>query len=481
MSTYREKVASAASYRESAFSFPERARRLKNGAANFNRDENGSVAIIFALSAFIITSLVGGAVDYGRATTARAQMQNTLDAAALASARVWQVSGDMHAAQTAAENYYNNNRPRWLESSTMTFHSDSANNKITLDATGDLVAPFLSAAKSIGNTMSGKPAGKYVYTVEAASQATLAVGGNAETNLEVSLMLDVTGSMGGQKIQDLKDSAKDLVDILVWDDQSEYSARVALAPFADRINVGQYASAMTGLPATRTVSTTTGKGKKQVTTTSTEYLKQCVTDRWGVAQFKDDAPDRKNYEMSPYDGRPNASEADQYQANNGNCARPTAEIMPLTNDKQALKDRIDSMTAGGMTAGALGTQMAWYLLSPNWGNVWPSQSKPVAYGTAKTQKIAVLMTDGEYNFHRGQNWNSSSVGAFAKNTCRGMKDEGITVYTIGFQLPARGQSRDVLMDCASDSTKFYEASDGVALRAAFRDIALQLAKLRLTQ
>jgi hypothetical protein len=49
-------------------------------------------------------------------------------------------------------------------------------------------------------------------------------------------MLDVTGSMCSPctKIQAVQSAAKDLIDIVVWQDQSQYYSRVALAPFAER-------------------------------------------------------------------------------------------------------------------------------------------------------------------------------------------------------------------------------------------------------
>ncbi|MFV0295845.1 MAG: pilus assembly protein TadG-related protein [Hyphomicrobiaceae bacterium] len=455
--------------------------RLSHLFLRFVREDRGSVAIMFALSSLVILSLVGGAVDYGRASLARQQLQHSVDASVLAAARVWETTHDMGAAEQTAQNYFNSNQPRMLNDSTAMFSSDAAKNKLVLDGAGHIAAPFLSAAGAIGSRLFRSPSEGYSYAVSASAQAIVGIGSNAPTDLEVALMLDVTSSMTGQKLTDLKDAANDLIDILVWDDQSQYSSRVALAPFADRINVGKYAGAMTGLPLTRDLTSKTGKGKNSKTATATGHLIQCVTDRWGVAQFKDDPPDAKNFEMSPYDGRATASVDDQYQSDTGTCARPTAEIMPLTSDKEALKARVNSMTAGGSTAGALGTQMTWYLLSPNWSGIWPGESAPASYTSTRTQKIAVLMTDGEYNYHRGEKWNSASVNAFAKNTCRGMKEKGIIVFTVGFELPDGGRARDVLMDCASDQSKFYDAADGTALRAAFRDIALELARLRLTQ
>ena len=60
------------------------------------------------------------------------------------------------------------------------------------------------------------------------------------SNVEIALMLDVTGSMCDPctKIDAVKSAAKDLIDIVVWADQSQYYSRVALAPFAEAVNAG---------------------------------------------------------------------------------------------------------------------------------------------------------------------------------------------------------------------------------------------------
>ena len=57
--------------------------------------------------------------------------------------------------------------------------------------------------------------------------------------LEVALVLDQTGSMAGQKIANLKLAAKDLIDIVVWDNQTDdYYAKVAIVPYAAGVNAG---------------------------------------------------------------------------------------------------------------------------------------------------------------------------------------------------------------------------------------------------
>jgi len=87
-------------------------------------------------------------------------------------------------------------------------------------------------------------------------------------------------------------------------------------------------------------------------------------------------------------------------------------VYPLSDDKDALKRRIDKLTTAGSTAGHLGTAWAWYLLSPKWNSVlsqaFPSAKPAGAYsdlttknakGAPKLRKIAVLMTDGDYNIN----------------------------------------------------------------------------------
>ena len=185
-------------------------------------------------------------------------------------------------------------------------------------------------------------------------------------------------------------------------------------------------------------------------------------------------------------------------------------IMPLTSDKAALAARIDSFQATGPTGGAMATQWAWYMLSPNWDNIWTGPGKPGPYsdlalktdtGQPKLKKIAVLLTDGVYNTYRA--WNDQGgvlMSNYAQKVCREMKAQGITIYTIGFglnELSAGDQAiaTATLQECSTNHTiedgtrvfNFYDVHTGTpgqtanALRGAFRDISLQLTQLRLTE
>lgn len=402
-------------------------------ARRFRRDRTGSVAIIFALSVVMIVGIVGGAVDYGRWINAKSKQQAALDSAVLAAGRAYQVTyGNTSTALSTANQYYTRLKSHWLATDNTTFSIAPTGKTVSGVSDGSVSTPFLAVA--------GVPK----LPVYVSAQATMAAGGNADSSVEISVMLDVTGSMGGQKIEDLKAAAKDLIDIAVWEDQSEYTSHVAIAPFSEHVNVGRdYYQAVTGNAAP-------GWGTSQT----------CVRERSTFDRYTDVVPTSGDY----FDPGPTS----------GTC-RPQSVIMPLSNNKSQLKAHIDSLSTDGRTAGHLGTAWAWYLLSPKWNSVWNGAATASNYGT-KTRKIAILMTDGEYN----QQYSGPSSRDQARTLCSNMKQTGITVYTVGFQLSSGGDAYNTLLGCASDPSYFFNSTTGDELKQAFREIALQLVQLRLS-
>lgn len=437
-----------------------------------DKNASGNVSIIFGLSAVSLMLMVGGAIDVARVYSAKSKVQAVLDSAALAGGRAVQLSAshDPTAGITAATSYFQEMRPPHIGGAAPDF--GLVDNSSTLRGTISLsvATPFL------------KLVGFPQMQATLISEAEIASGGDGGSNLEISLMLDTTGSMAGQKIEDLKVAAKDLVDIVVWDDQSAATSRVALAPFAPRVNVGSYMAQVSGMSA--------NWGGKT--------LKTCVTERTGAEALTDAAP-AANAWLNAYDGARTHNNSNYSPS--GSCTSPSEEILPLTTNKTLLKERIDAFTAGGSTAGALGTAWAWYLLSPKWNSIWPSVSQAGSYadltvlgpkGAPKLQKIAVLMTDGIYNTTGGTSYGDTSsqattISQTAAQLCTAMKAAGIKVYTVGFQLGGSQLAIDTLRNCASTapedpagtSSYFFNAANGDELKAAFRQIALQLTTLRL--
>ena len=388
----------------------------------FAEDRCGNVAMIVAACAVAMFGLVGVGLDFARTISVRQSAQNALDAAALAAAEL-QSRGDASAADVkrlAAAMFIANmgqDIPHVCAEPAM--RRDPATGLVALDVACD-TPTTLSA----------------IFGFSKLSFTTASTAQYGRTKLDVALMLDVTGSMSGQKLRDLKDAAKLLVDTVVDPTGASDDVRVALAPFSASVNAGAYFRRATG-------ATSGGN---------------CVTERIGAEAYTDNAPGPGAYSV----------------VGPANC--PAAAIMPLENDAATLKRRIDTFAAGGQTAGHIGIAWARYLVSPDWAGVWPSDSKPLPLKEPQAVKAVVLMTDGEFNTQY------SALGTSAKQAekqCEKMKEDGITVYAVAFQ--AGSVAEKLLSKCASSPETYFRTTSGTALRDAYHEIGLQLRQLRISR
>ncbi len=416
------------------------------------QSRSGAVAPLFGLLAIVLFATAGGAVDIGRWNNARQQTISALDAAVLAAGRALQIdSSDIDGAIAAAQSVYDKNVENRIATMNDTISFIVTDDQTAVTATGnaDIEMYLLKLVQIDKLALLDESGSDY-------SKAKLAVNGNAGVNFEISLMLDVTGSMAGTKISDMKIAAKDLIDIVVWDNQSSYTSKVAVIPFAHAVNVGA-----------PLFSAITGKDPA-------DFNHPCAVDRTDSAKLTDDAPG-PGKQVHVYEQKKNINSWTAMLP----CNPSTASIQPLTNNKAVLNSLVDSFVANGYTAGHIGTAFAWYALSPKWANVWPAESVPAAYNTETTRKIAILMTDGEYNTHYNGN-GDGDASAQAKSICTNMKASGITVYTVGFELGEGSTAEEVLTSCATDPNKYFDAADGDDLKQAFRNIALSISALYLS-
>ncbi len=407
-------------------------------------DQRGAVALMFAGSVFLLAAIVGGAVDFAQAYRAKALIQSTIDAAALAAARIKQLGGSDEAALDSARFYLESLRSSLPITGPMSAEVVDGGMSIRIVADVHHKTSFLGA---IGLTQ---------LFVGSSSTASFGIGSAGRTNVELVMMLDITGSMAGSKIADLKVAAEDLVGIVVSDDQSAATSKVALVPFSNSVRLEpELFERATGKPM---VGARTYSG--------------CVVERIGPEAYTDAPPALGAYVVPIED-----------KVNNNNCPNRHT-VVALTDDKNRLIAHIRQLDEGGATAGHLGTAWSWYMLSPRWSGMFPSGSAPAPYadittlhpsGEPKLRKIAVLMTDGEYNVA----YSSTSSVLQARELCRAMKSAGIEVFTVGFELGGNATAIATLRDCASDSSKFYNTTTGDELKLAFRDIALKASPLRI--
>ena len=476
----------------------KRAMRAAAQFVKFRDDTSGNVAIVFALMGVVLMLAIGAAVDIGRWLHARDQTIAAVDAAVLAGGRSLQTTNsDGSAAIAAAKKYYDENVTSRLKviDDTVKFTVAPDGMGITASGSAYIKTPFLQFA-----AVDKLP---LISTSEAEfGKSQIHVGGEGGENIEIALMLDITGSMcntapganqpactSGRKIDAMKAAATKLVRIVVPDGESKYTSKVAIIPFSDSVRLP--ASAITkamGNPA-KSITKTTGSGSNK----KTYYYNRtepCVVERAGTNRYKDVAPSANNYSMPI-----RWDVGDSKKNNYADCTLGTeSEILPLTTHEQTLVDKIDALKGKGGTAGQVGTAWAWYTLAPNWKSLWASESQPVAYNTPKTRKIAILMTDGEYNTEytsEGIKTGSPGAGsaangtsaAQAKELCKAMKktDVNIEIYTVGFEVGNSASANDVLSSCATKPGMYYDAEDEEELAQAFIDIALKVSSLYLSK
>src|SRR6185503_19225188 len=212
---------------------PAQAVRMAPLLQRLRRDQSGNVAMLFGLLVIPLVAMIGLAVDFGRVYSVTSHTQAALDAAALAAGRTAQLnpSNAVTQASAAATAYFNQAKPQDVVSSTLQFSVNSSNTQFTVTASSWVRTPFLSVLYSLSHkaAQGGAPAacssngfGCVLFTATSTaalcpSQACTTSGGGG-SNVEVALMLDVTGSMCSPctKIQAVQSAAKDLIDIVVW-------------------------------------------------------------------------------------------------------------------------------------------------------------------------------------------------------------------------------------------------------------------------
>jgi Flp pilus assembly protein TadG len=209
----------------------------------------------------------------------------------------------------------------------------------------------------------------------------------------------------------------------------------------------------------------------------------CIVERTGAQAYTDAAPSTSGLGI--------------LYTSDGTCDTDNY-VTPMTSNKDRLNTAIDDLTTGGSTAGQLGIGWAWYMISPNFASVWDDEDENEAldYDSDDLVKVAVLMTDGEFNYSSCMGISDSTLSfAFrsancdtsrdpfeqAEEICDNMKDAGITIYTVGLAINTSLYADDFLLACASEPAYAHLAADEAALEVAFKKIAQSISRLRVSK
>lgn len=203
---------------------------IKKLFSAFGRSQRGNVAMMTGVALPILLMVSAGAIDLHNMARVKSELQDALDAASLAAARSpYAKQADI---QRVGMDALRANMPGYFQGNPGDIGTFTITGKDQVTATATV------QVKTIVANIFLPPYGKLFddYMPMSASSEVL----RASRNVEVALALDVTGSMQTPQnfMPALIDAAKELVGIVVQGDQSIYTTKVALIPYAAGVNMG---------------------------------------------------------------------------------------------------------------------------------------------------------------------------------------------------------------------------------------------------
>lgn len=473
-------------------------------AAGFARDTKANVVMIFALALLPIFIVIGFAIDNNRHVTYQQKLQTALDFAALATARQAREEDLNDAEMTVvAQRFFNSQFEFSPDVSLNPLAARAVGNEVELTATGTLDTSMMML---IGQpTMPLGSVSAVVYDIQ--------------TPVELTLVLDTSGSMSGSKLTALKSAAKSLVDVLLPSTipANNGPVKVSVVPFARYVNVGTDKR----LESWIDVEPDRDQPRTSCSITTESYEDAgCERESYSCTRWRGSIEngDRESYEgtcwrwdcpsgadpvevCTPWtrewrwygcvesrDNPLNIKDEDYltdpvvgFVTTNGNlCPAP---IQELTNSQQKSYDAIDALTARNDTY--IATGLTWGLRTLSSNAPFSEGEDYTTFAADEGRKALVLMSDGANTRSPSSNGKHNSTDEDNANSitlevCTEIKSKGIELYTIAFELDDV-DTKAMLETCATDTDSYYDADNAAELQVAFDDIARDLTELAISR
>lgn len=433
----------------------------------FASDTRGNVAIIVGFLLLPMLVLAGGATDIARYEMYRVQLQDGVDRAVLAAASL---SQGMTVQETADE--YLKSVPFIADVDLDVTYGAALNERtVTISGHYDMQTGFLP-----------------LIGIETLPVFAVATAEERRQQLEISLILDISGSMldnNPSRINLLRPAAKQFIDAMLTPDTRPYTS-ISIVPYAGTVNPGKVAFGILETVRQHTFSSCIEFNH------SSNHMDYAT----GMVPFKNRA--QVPHFTHNHAGNPSGKEWSY-------CPYEATSITYLSNDAAALKARIDSLKLHDGTGTAVAANWGYLLLDPSAqpfiskmaaaGQLpMPFANRPARFNDGETLKVLVLMTDGnisaqerpvQYSFPRPKEGTDSlkkppyqdATGAnnSFKRVCEVAKRNGVIIFTIGFYT-----TNADLKNCASNVGNFYNVT-GSGINMAFQSIAANIQSLKLTQ
>jgi Flp pilus assembly protein TadG len=346
----------------------DRVARSKDHLAAFCRDETGAFAVL-GLFLFLVMAIAGGVVvDITRSEMARRQMQHAADNAVLAAA----VIADEAEAEAEARRFLTAAGVPPEDVTIRSVYDPEGNRSIRIEGNASIGTTFMSL---VGQ--------------EQLAQPVLGAAQSDATSFEIVLVVDVSGSMGeGGKMPKLKAAANAFIDTVFSDNRVEHS--ISIVPYNSAVNLGSELASRLRL-------------------TAEHKLSHCV--RFEAAQYHTIGIDAGTVLI-----RTAHFDRDSKSAAGPGGALPTPhctqnasnEVLPWSNDVDALRAKVASLVPLGFTSTDLGTRVGAMLLDPSLEGVLSSMAdggqvspelvgRPSAMDDSAVRKVLVILSDGINN------------------------------------------------------------------------------------
>ncbi|MCM2560774.1 pilus assembly protein TadG-related protein [Lutimaribacter sp. EGI FJ00015] len=450
----------------------------------FHKEEDG-VMLVFSIMVLMMILLIGGiGVDLMRHEMTRTRLQATLDRAVLAAADLDQ---PLNPTGVVEDYFAKSNMADYLTNVTVREGINFRNVEASAAAEMKTTLIHMAGIKTLTAPAHG------------AAEERIA-------NVEVSLVLDISGSMANNnKMANMQSAARRFIDTVLRGDDND-NVSVSLVPYSEHVNIGEDLFSL--------IDTKHFHDYSYCVEVPDGHMQQTWLNQGH--QF-----DQAQHFQWNFDGWNN-------DRSNTICPRFDYEtVTTFSRNASALKAQIDQFRPRAGTSIFLGMKWGVALLDPESNNIVQGMvgkgkadsvfaDRPKSFTDHETLKTVILMTDGKndyshriapwyyrndshyvhwnrYNFwwylnyevrkHHYNNWyreyyNPTTGDALTHHICEAAKTNGIIIWSIGFEVDDHGA--DVMRDCASSPSHFFRV-EGIEIREAFEAIARQINQLRLTQ
>ena len=470
------------------FPFNAYLKNLKSTVSRFCGDKRGNISVYSGVVLTTLTAFAGSsAVDFVRHAKIETQLQSAVETGVLAAASL----DNARPTPEIIDDYLNAN---FKDQNIL----DGINVTVLQNERGVNARTIRVAARYEMPTSFMRLFGINILGANAQAEAI-----QSRSNVEIAMVLDVSSSMAGDRLENLQEAATDFVTGIKLDENSS-GVSISLVPYGGAVNVGE--------SIFNDHAALINSGNENPSR-SEYFIRRDVQDAGfrfttGGNCFELEDSDFQG-DLIPDHSRGQIPLFYRYVFGNPWCPGEKSEAIFNSSDFDAIINRINEFSLSDGTGNDHGTAWGLNALSPEWRGKLGGDfaSRPADYDDPETLKVAIIMTDGGITqqfrprdpaiiditndgdssnrqtiYNRGNSNHligQRTASAYFIEACQTFRDNNVVVFTIGFQLNENSDAAALLRSCASISSN-HLAVEGLTIEDAFDAIRSSLSTLRVS-